>query len=38
MRMKTAVKAGGLSSNHSQALVVKTRLKAGAITNNHNRA
>src|SRR5260370_42614788 len=46
MKTKTHIKAGALTSNHSQTLVqvqgptasltVKTRVKAGALTQNHN--
>lgn len=36
MKTKTAVKAGAITANHSQGLVVKTRVKAGALSNNHN--
>lgn len=38
MKIKTAVKAGAITANHSQGLVVKTRVKAGALSNNHNQA
>jgi hypothetical protein len=39
LRVKTRVKAGGLSSNHNQSgLPVKTRVKAGGIGSNHNQS
>ena len=48
MKIKTNVKAGGLSSNHNEAQVrdanqaaglrVKTRVKAGGMGSNHNEA
>ena len=46
MKVRTNVKAGGLSSNHNSTLVsnkpqanapkVKSSVKAGALTQNHN--
>ena len=37
MKIKTTVRAGGLSANHNQnGLKVKTKLRAGALTTNHN--
>lgn len=37
MNVKTNVKAGGGTLNHSEALVVKTNVKAGGSI-NHNQA
>ncbi len=40
IRIKTNVKAGGLTFNHNQAttksIQVKTNVKAGGLTFNHN--
>jgi hypothetical protein len=42
MQVKTSVKAGGLSQNHSETflrragLKVKTNIKAGGLADNHN--
>jgi len=36
MTIKTNVKAGGLSVNHNETLVVRSAVKAGALTVNHN--
>jgi hypothetical protein len=36
MTIKTKVKAGALTSNHSGALKVRSQLKAGGLTSNHN--
>jgi len=37
MKLRTNVKAGGLSANHNQTgLRLKTRVKAGGLSANHN--
>jgi len=40
MKIKTNVKAGGLTLNHNQTAVrglrVKSNVKAGGLTQNHN--
>ena len=36
MRIRTQLKAGGWSNNHSETLHVRTALKAGGWTNNHS--
>jgi hypothetical protein len=44
MKLKTSVKAGGLSGNHNETIVgqpkkglaVRTNVKAGGISANHN--
>ena len=36
MKIKSAVKAGGLSMNHSVGLKVKSAVKAGGLAFNHN--
>jgi len=39
MRVRTNVKAGGISGNHNQSLLqVKTGVKAGGINQNHNQS
>ena len=37
MKIRTNVKAGGLGSNHNEALAVKSQVKAGGSI-NHNEA
>jgi hypothetical protein len=38
MRVKTAIKSGGLSGNHSRAgLKIRTGVKASGISSNHSR-
>ena len=36
MKIRTTVKAGGISLNHNEGLRVRTALKAGRISLNHN--
>ena len=36
MTVKTNVKAGALSMNHNETLVVRSAVKAGALSANHN--
>jgi hypothetical protein len=43
MKVKTQIKAGGLSTNHNETLIgaakglkVQTHVKAGGLSNNHN--
>ena len=40
LKIKTSIKAGGISSNHNQTLVrglkVRTSIKAGGLSANHN--
>lgn len=36
MTIQTNVKAGALTSNHNETLVVRSNVKAGALNGNHN--
>lgn len=36
MTVKTNVKAGRMTANHNETLVVRSDVKAGRITGNHN--
>jgi hypothetical protein len=36
MTIRTQLKAGGLTANHSDALQVRSALKAGKLGSNHN--
>ena len=37
MKIKTNIKAGGVSINHNQnALAIKSNIKAGGMKSNHN--
>jgi hypothetical protein len=38
LSIKTSVKAGGLSSNHSRSLAVRSSVKAGGLSSNHSRS
>ncbi|HSZ81388.1 MAG TPA: hypothetical protein VLA14_03850 [Polyangia bacterium] len=38
IKVRSSIKAGGLSSNHSRALKVRSAIKAGGLSSNHNRA
>lgn len=38
MKIRTQLKAGAWSSNHSEALRVRTTVKAGGWSNNHSEA
>jgi hypothetical protein len=38
LKIRSALKAGGINLNHNEALQVKTALKAGGWTQNHNEA
>lgn len=36
VRVRTNLKAGALTSNHSETLRVRTHVKAGGVRQNHN--
>ena len=38
MKIRTQLKAGGLTPNHNEALRVRASVKAGGWINNHNEA
>lgn len=38
MKIRTKVKSGGVSLNHSQKLVIRTGVKAGGVKFNHNQS
>jgi hypothetical protein len=38
LRVKSAIKAGGMAQNHSRVLKVRSAIKAGGMAQNHSRA